>query len=97
MVIEYQTGGKWVQFNGGAVIKTGMAADDDKETEYIINFYPPFLATEVKAYVPRAHRDKTNFGGRIEYLIEGPVKGPEIETEVTNNTTTSENVTSSEN
>lgn len=96
VIIEYQTGGKWVKFNGGAVIKTGMAEKDDMETEYIIDFYPPFLATEVKAHVPRTLRGSTDLGGRIEYLIEGPVKGPEVE-DTTNTTTTFENETSSSN
>ena len=54
VVIEYQSGGKWIQFNGGSVIKTGMSETDDTETEYIIDFYPPFLATQVKAYMPRS-------------------------------------------
>ena len=85
---EYESGGKWVQYNGGAVIKTGMHTEDDKETEYTIDFYPPFLATQVKATVPRADRSDTYCGGRIEYLIEGPTKGPEV---ITVNTTTSSN------
>ena len=72
--LQYLSHGKWHNYNNGEIIKTGQQPDDDVDLERVIEF-TPFLAQQVRITIPRSERSHGSAQGRIDFLIDGPIKG----------------------